>query len=142
MGQKTAEARALSARERARAKAAEYRERERRLESLAVDYFVSVDAIEKVHAARDREVAAAHAKAERAAADAVTAADSIIRQMLETGVLRNEVIDRLGCSAADVRRAAATSDHPADDLDAVPVDGLAVEPTSPEVDAAEFVPVD
>jgi len=109
MAGKTAASRQVSARERARAKAAEYRDRENRLEALAVEYFTAADQVEKVYALRDREVEAAEAKAERAAAEAVAAEDAVVRQMLDAGVPRPEVIDRLGCSSADLRRAAATT---------------------------------
>ncbi|MFJ8896595.1 hypothetical protein ACIRCZ_18580 [Leifsonia sp. NPDC102414] len=113
MAEKSTASRQVSARERARTKAAEYRQRENRLEALAVEYFTAADLMEKVYAQRDREVEAAEAKAERTAADAVAASDQVVRTMLDAGVQRGEVIDRLGCTPADMRRAtAAQPDRP------------------------------
>ncbi|MBD8519135.1 hypothetical protein, partial [Plantibacter sp. CFBP 8804] len=97
--------RMVSARERARAAAAAFRERERALEDLAVEFFTAVDQTEKVIEIRDREIAAAESKAERAAAVSVEAGDVAIRRMLALDVSQSEVRSRLGCSAADVRRA-------------------------------------
>lgn len=114
MGRLSGEAKALSAREQARVRAAAYRDRERKLEELGVEYFTADEQIAKVDAARDREIAAAREKARRAAAAAIASADAVIRQMVGLGVSRAEVIDRLGCTAADVRRATTEPGDPDD----------------------------
>lgn len=102
--------RMVSARERARAAAAAFRERERSLEAVAVavEFFTAADHIARVFEVRDREVAAAERKAEQAAAVSVEAGDALVRQMLALGVPPAEVRARLGCSAAELRRAVAS----------------------------------
>ena len=95
----------VAARERARAGAAAFREREQKLEDLAVGYFSAADQVEKIFEVRDREITAATSKAEKAAAASLDEADKSIREMLALGVSASEVRDRLGCTQADIRRA-------------------------------------
>ncbi|WP_426624525.1 hypothetical protein ACPPVW_18540 [Leifsonia sp. McL0607] len=126
MARKTSDARAVSARERARERAAQYRAREARLEELGVSYFSAVDQVERVYALRDKEIAVAEEKASRGSAEALADADQVIREMLELGVPRAEAIERLGCTSADVRRATAVAGQAAP-----------AEDDEPEVEAAE-----
>ncbi|MFJ3395354.1 hypothetical protein [Leifsonia aquatica] len=107
MAKKTTDARAVSARERARERAAHFRAREARLEELGVSYFAADDQVQRVNAIRDREIAAAEERARRGSAAAFATADQVIREMLELGVTRAEVIERLGASPAELRRALA-----------------------------------
>ncbi|QNE46138.1 hypothetical protein F1C58_03905 [Glaciihabitans sp. INWT7] len=95
-----------AARQRAREKAAEYREKQDQLEQLAVDYFVASDSIEGIEATVEKEIAAARERGLQLSADARAKADAVIVAMLELGAPRTEVADRLGITTRDVKRAA------------------------------------
>lgn len=97
-----------AARERARTQAAQFREREDTLESLAVDYFTYVEQVDEVKAQADSEVERVRAQAEVHVADRQRSADAVIARMLKLGTPRNEIADRLGISTRDVKRATPT----------------------------------
>jgi len=101
--------RAVSARKRAREASLRFYEREKERERVQERYFASMDAVDRVYAQRDREIAAAEERAENAAAAALGDADAAIRELIELRVSRSEVQERLGCTAADVRRAVEAS---------------------------------
>ena len=104
MAELTKAAKATAARARARTMAAAFREREDRLEELAVQYFTSADEVERVLAVRDREVEQAEQRAQRGVEVARAAGDLAILGMLDQGTSRSEVASRLGCSSVEVRR--------------------------------------
>lgn len=97
-----------AARERARTQAAQFREREDALESLAVDYFTYVEQVDEVKTQADIEVDRIRAQAEAQVADRQRSADAVIARMLQLGAPRNEIADRLGISTRDVKRATPT----------------------------------
>lgn len=105
MAELTKTAKATAARARAREMAAAFREREDLLEELAVAYFTSADEVERVLAVRDREVEQAERKATQGVEAARSSGDDAVLAMLDQGVSRGEVVSRLGCTSADVRRA-------------------------------------
>jgi hypothetical protein len=94
-----------AARERARAQAAQFRQREDTLEALAVDYFTSVEQIEEVNAAADAEIERIREQAACNTADRQNSAHAAVAAMLATGASRQEVSARLGIPVKDVRRA-------------------------------------
>jgi len=83
--------------------------REQTLEDIATDYFAAADVSDKVYAQRDRDVAAAEAKAVSAVAASIAVGDNAIRAMLALDVPQAEVRTRLGCAPADLRRATGTT---------------------------------
>ncbi len=95
----------ISARERSRLVSLKFYEREKEREQVQLRYFQAMDAVEKVNEVRDREVAAAEARAQEAAKAAMRTAGAAIVELLELKVTRSEIQERLGCSAADIRRA-------------------------------------
>lgn len=108
----------ITARARARAASSRFYELERQRELVTSRYFDAMDAVDKINEIRDRAIAKAHEQAERAAEDARAAADGAIRDLFELSVTKPEIAVRLGCAAADVRRALADPDkaepHPSD----------------------------
>jgi len=109
-----------AARQRAREKAAEYREKQNKLEQLATDFFVASDSIEGIDANVEKEIAAARERGKKHSADARAKADAVIVAMLELGAPRNEIADRLGIATRDVKRATpvsvgASTSTPSDD---------------------------
>ena len=100
-------AKQTEARRRAREKAAEFRERQDKLEQLAVDYFVAADSLDEIDAATEKEIAAVRARAERQSADARAEADAVMQKMLALGITRAEVASRLGVALRDVKKAPA-----------------------------------
>jgi hypothetical protein len=95
-----------AARDRAREKAAQFRQREDTLESLAVDYFTSIEQVEKVNAAAEKEIARIREQAARNIAQREKSAAVAVVAMLSTGASRAEVSARLGLTVKEVRRAA------------------------------------
>ena len=93
-----------AARKRAREKAAAFREKQDKLEQFAVDYFVATDGLESISAEVEKELAAVRARGEKRLATARTEADEVIAAMLDFGVSRNEVADRLGITTRDVKK--------------------------------------
>lgn len=122
-----------AARKRAREKAAAFREKQDKLEQLAVDYFVATDGLESIQKDIDRELAAVRARGDKRLAASQAEADRVIADMLDLGAPRNEVADRLGIPTRDVkktsasRKPAASSTSPAPSLDGVEV--MASEPS-------------
>jgi len=100
-------AKQTEARRRAREKAAEFRERQDKLEQLAVDYFVAADSLDEIDAATEKEIAAVRARAEKQSADARSEADAVMQRMLALGITRAEVASRLGVALRDVKKAPA-----------------------------------
>lgn len=116
-----------AARKRAREKAAAFREKQDKLEQLAVDYFVATDGLEAIHEEIEKELAAVRARGDKRLASAQAEADRVIVDMLDLGVPRNEVADRLGLPTRDVkktsttRKSAASSTTPAPASDSAEV---------------------
>jgi hypothetical protein len=95
-----------AARQRAREKAAQFRETQDKLEQLAVDYFVATDSIEDIDAAVEKEIAAARERGKKQSADATAKAAAVIAAMLDLGTPRSEIAGRLGIATRDVKKAA------------------------------------
>ncbi|HEV7950539.1 MAG TPA: hypothetical protein VGP24_12300, partial [Glaciihabitans sp.] len=76
------------------------------LESLAVDYFTSIEQVEKVNAAAEKEIARIREQAARNIAQREKSAAVAVVAMLSTGASRAEVSARLGLTVKEVRRAA------------------------------------
>ncbi|TFC92996.1 MULTISPECIES: hypothetical protein [Cryobacterium] len=106
-------AKLTAARQLARTNAAQFREREDKLESLAVDYFTYVDQVEEVNALAEKEIVRVRAQAERNTADRRASAAATIVEMQSAGASRVEVAGRLGIAARDIKRAAPISAVPA-----------------------------
>lgn len=106
-------AKLTAARQLAREKSAQFREREDKLESLAVDYFTYVDQVEEVNALAEKEIVRIRAQAERNTADRRASAAATIAAMLAAGASRAEVAGRLGIAARDVKRAVPAPAAPA-----------------------------
>ena len=96
----------VTARQRAREKAAQFRETQDKLEQLAVDYFVATDSIEDIHTGVEKEIAAARERGKKQSAAAHAKATAVIAAMLDLGTPRSEVAGRLGIATRDVRKAA------------------------------------
>ena len=123
-------AKQTEARRRAREKAAEFRERQDKLEQLAVDYFVAADSLDEIGAATEKEIAAVRARAEKQSADARAEAEAVMQKMLALGITRAEVASRLGVALRDVKKAPAGNDG-----DTFPT--AATQPTEGEGESAE-----
>lgn len=106
-------AKLTAARQLAREKSAQFREREDKLESLAVDYFTFVEQIEDVNDLAEKEIVRIRKQAEKNTADRRASAARIIPAMLATGASRAEVAGRLGIATRDVKRAAPAPAAPA-----------------------------
>lgn len=100
-------ARQTEARRRAREKAAEFRAREDVLEKLAADYFVAVDAVSDIDAEAEKEIAAVRSRAEQKTRQARETAQTVIVGMLDLGIPRSEVAERLGVTVREVKRPTA-----------------------------------
>lgn len=98
-----------AARTRAREKAAEYREKQDKLEQLAVDYFITAESVEEIEAQVEKEIAAVRKRAAKLVTDARAKADAVIASMLDLGTPRAEVAERLGIATRDVKKATTTS---------------------------------
>ena len=104
-----------AARQRAREKAAEFREKQDKLEQLATDYFVAADSIDDIQASIDKEIDAVRKRGEKLTEEARAKAQTVIASMLDLGVPRNEVADRLGLTTREVKKPAtrkATANTP------------------------------
>ncbi|GAA4266599.1 hypothetical protein [Frondihabitans peucedani] len=112
-----------AARKRAREKAAAFREKQDKLEQLAVDYFVATDALESIEREIEQELAAVRERGDKRVAESKAGADDVIAAMLDLGVTRNEVADRLGITTREVKKLpvvrgmTSTSEAPAAPLD-------------------------
>ncbi|MBX0301848.1 hypothetical protein K2F54_17935 [Cryobacterium sp. 1639] len=106
-------AKLTAARQLAREKSAQFREREDKLESLAVDYFTYVEQVEEVNALAEKEIVRIREQAEKNTADRRASAARIIPAMLAAGASRAEVAGRLGIAARDVKRASPAPAAPA-----------------------------
>jgi hypothetical protein len=117
-----------AARERAVERAAEFRRRQEQLEELAVEYFVAVDAVDGINDAADAQVDVIRAKqaAELAAVEA--SAQDVVQRMLDTGVTRDEVAERLGVPVREVRRRRPAASSAADAAGTDPAVSDAAEP--------------
>lgn len=102
-------AKQVDARRRARERAAEFRARQDKLEQLAVDYFVASDSIEAIQEVTQRQIEALRHKEQQQTAAARDRADAVIQQMLDLGINRSEVAERLGIPTRDVKKTPKTS---------------------------------
>ena len=98
-------AKLTAARQLAREKSAQFREREDKLESLAVDYFTYLEQIDEANELAEKEISRIRAQADKNAADRRSSAARIIDAMLTQGASRAEVAGRLGIATRDVKRA-------------------------------------
>jgi len=105
-------AKQTAARQRAREKAAEFREKQDKLEQFAVDYFVAADSIEEIEESVEREIAAVRERGAKLSEEARVKADAVIASMLALGVPRSEVASRLGIATRDVRLGEERSGQP------------------------------
>jgi hypothetical protein len=106
-------AKLTAARQLARTNAAQFREREDKLESLAVDYFTYAEQVEDVNALAEKEIARIREQAEKNTADRRASAARIIPAMLAAGASRAEVAGRLGIATRDVKKATPSPSTPA-----------------------------
>ncbi|WP_104169314.1 hypothetical protein [Cryobacterium sp. M23] len=97
-------AKQTAARTCARAKAAEFRAKQDKLEQLATDYFVATDSLEEIEASAQKEMSAVRERAAKRSAAARANADAVIASMLALGTPRGEVADRLGIPTRDVKK--------------------------------------
>ncbi|MGO4785181.1 hypothetical protein [Cryobacterium sp. W22_MBD10_FK3] len=93
-----------AARSRARERAAEYRQKQDELEELATGYFIALNSIEEMESAAQNEIAAVHERTEKKSALARTSMTTAIGSMLDLGVARAEVAERLGIPLREVKR--------------------------------------
>jgi hypothetical protein len=126
-------AKLTAARQLAREKSAQFREREDKLESLAVDYFTYAEQIEEVNALAEKEIVRIREQAEKNTADRRASAARIIPAMLAAGASRAEVAGRLGIAARDVKRATPAPATPAktDTENSAPVGHRAEQESTP-----------
>lgn len=107
-----------AARDRARARAARYLEREQRLVELAAVHEQVLEQleakderlearVEEIRAQAEQKVQRARQEAASANADATAKVEQIQRAMLDEGVTRREVAERLGIATREVVRASA-----------------------------------
>ena len=106
-------AKLTAARQLARENAAQFRAREDKLESLAVDYFTYIDQVDEVNALAEKEIARIRAQAQKNTAARRASAAATIDTMLAAGASRAEVAGRLGIATRDVKRAAPSPATPA-----------------------------
>ena len=99
-------AKLTAARQLAREKSAQFREREDKLESLAVDYFTYLEQIDEANELAEKEITRIRAHADKNTADRRASAARIVDEMLTTGASRAEVAGRLGIATRDVKRTA------------------------------------
>nr|WP_181716129.1 hypothetical protein [Cryobacterium sp.]QJS06303.1 hypothetical protein [Cryobacterium sp.] len=126
-------AKLTAARQLAREKSAQFREREDKLESLAVDYFTYVEQVDEVNELAEKEIVRIRAQAERNTANRRASAAATIVAMLAAGASRAEVAGRLGIATRDVKRAAPAPVAPAKTggENSAPVEHLAVQESAP-----------
>ncbi|GAA4682420.1 hypothetical protein [Frondihabitans cladoniiphilus] len=103
-----------AARKRAREKAAAFREKQDKLEQLAVDYFVATDGLESIEREIEQELAAVRSRGAERLAQSRSEADRVIVAMLAQGVTRSEVADRLGIPTKNVKKPAPAMASAAD----------------------------
>ena len=127
-------AKLTAARQLARENAAQFREREDKLESLAVDYFTYVEQVEEVNALAEKEIVRIREQAQKNTADRRASAARTIAEMLAAGASRAEVAGRLGIATRDVKKATPAPATPVE----TPATNSA--PTV-EADQAESAPV-
>ncbi|WP_104198721.1 hypothetical protein [Cryobacterium sp. Y29] len=126
-------AKLTAARQLARENAAQFRAREDKLESLAVDYFTYVDQVDEVNALAEKEIARIRAQAQKNTAARRASAAVTIDTMLAAGASRAEVAGRLGIATRDVKRAAPVPATPATTVDenSVPVGDQSASESAP-----------
>ncbi|POH69169.1 hypothetical protein C3B59_05895 [Cryobacterium zongtaii] len=106
-------AKLTAARQLAREKSAQFREREDELESLAVDYFTYIEQIDEANELAEREIGRIRAQADLNITDRRTSAARTVDAMLAQGASRAEVAGRLGISTRDVKRPSVVPAAPA-----------------------------
>ncbi|MWV75926.1 hypothetical protein SAMN06295924_11916 [Rathayibacter rathayi NCPPB 2980 = VKM Ac-1601] len=113
MGARTKTAGAVDARAKARERAAAFRERETKLEGLAVNYFTAADRIDAIDVELEESIAKLRERAAERAASAREEANAAIAGMAALSVPAAEIAQRLDLPASAVRaaiRSAAGSD--------------------------------
>jgi hypothetical protein len=116
-------AKQTAARERAREKAAEFREKQDKLEQLATDYFVAADLIDEIEANVDKAIADARARGAKETVQARKKEAGIVSSMLDLGVPRSEVAGRLGIPTRDVKKTGTATSSPVPDDSPTPNTG-------------------
>ncbi|GAB7302348.1 hypothetical protein MAFF212519_01980 [Clavibacter michiganensis] len=127
-----------AARERATEQAAEFRRREAALEELAVDYFVTVDAIDEIEAETARQIAEIRARADAETSTARSEATGVMTRMLAEGITRSEVAKRLGVAVRDVAKAPTETGGTAGVSDGQPTDDELTGEAAEQVAEAAF----
>lgn len=134
--------RQVAAREQARLKAAQYTAQESRRQEIATRWLLAQEDVAERAAAVERRIAAERVKLERRLEELRTAleepiaklrtdADSLVLDLLGTGVTQQEAAGRLGISAAEVGRVKRERDRAGSPDDSAPAGGTgrAVPPT-------------
>jgi hypothetical protein len=106
-------AKLTAARQLAREKSAQFREREDKLESLAVDYFTYMEQIEEANELAEKEISRIRAQADLNTTDRRASAAGVVDAMLAQGASRAEVAGRLGIATRDVKRPSVVPAAPA-----------------------------
>lgn len=109
---------ALAARERARARAEEITRRNEELIELAAEFFVQDDKLGEIDADLEKKIRQLHEQADKKKLAAQAEASSVVQRMVESGEAKKSIADRLGLSAAELKRylgAAAPAASSSDD---------------------------
>lgn len=78
------------------------------LETLTSDYFRAVETVKDIHNEAERKIAALREREELRAKATLADADAIIVHMLDLGMSKTEVSERLGVANRHIRRAIET----------------------------------
>lgn len=100
---------ALAARERARAKAEEMTRRHELLIELAAEFFVQDDKVAEIDADLEKKIQQLHDQAKEKRTAAQTEASAVVQRMIDTGEPKKSVADRLGLTAAELKKYVSTS---------------------------------
>lgn len=95
---------ALAARERARAQAEEITRRNEELIELAAEFFVQDDKLVEIDTDLEKKIRQLHDQADKRKLAAQAEASSVVQRMVETGEAKKSIADRLGLSAAELKR--------------------------------------
>lgn len=104
---------ALAAREKARARAQEMTRRHEELIELAAEFFVQDDRVTDIDQETEKKITELLALAEQKKESAKALAADVVQRMNATGESKKSIAERLGLSAADLKRFIPTA--PKDD---------------------------
>lgn len=74
-----------------------------------MDYFVAAGSIEAIQEETQRQIESLRQKEQQQTAAARERADAVIQQMLNLGINRSEVAERLGIATRDVKKSPKTA---------------------------------